>query len=85
MEGDTPEQCEASGVPSLPDLPPLELPLSADMIPQFLFVSEFLYTFADALGLKRRLTVKELSKLMAGGRGLGDLYLYLLQVRDSKF
>lgn len=81
MEEDSPEQCEASGVPSLPNLPPLELPFSRDMIPQFLFVSEFLYTFADALGLKRRLTGRELSKLMAGGRGLGDLYLHLLQVR----
>ena len=72
-------------VPSLPDLPILELPFTADMIPQFLFVTEFLYTFADALGLKRRLSVRELSKLMAGGRGLGDLYLYLLQVRGSKY
>ena len=53
------------------------------MIPQFLFVTEFLYTFADALGLKRRLNARELSKLMAGGRGLGDLYLYLLQVREA--
>lgn len=84
LEDDTPEQCEASGAPSLPDLPPLELPLSAKMIPQFLFVSEFLYTFADALGLKRRLTARELSKLMAGGRGLGDLYLSLLKVREKK-
>jgi hypothetical protein len=66
-------------------LPPLELPLSAEMIPQFLFVSEFLYTFADALGLKRRLTARELSKLMAGGRGLGDLYLSLLQVREYEY
>ena len=85
LEDDTPEQCEVSGVPSLPDLPPLDLPFSGDMVPQFLFVSEFLYTFADALDLKRRLTVRELSKLMAGGRGLGDLYLYLLQVRDNKY
>ena len=84
LEEDTPEQCEASGTPSLPDLPPLELPLSAEMIPQFLFVSEFLYTFADALGLKRRLTAWELSKLMAGGRGLGDLYLSLLKVREGR-
>ena len=81
MEDDSPADCEAAGLPSLPVLSFLNLSLSSDMIPRFFFVSEFLFTFADALGLKRRLTVKELSKCMVGGRGLGDLYLALLQVR----
>ena len=81
LEDDSLADCEAAGLPSLPDLTSLELPLLSDMIPQFFFVSEFLYTFADALGLKRRRNVKELSKMMAGGRGLGDIYLNLLQVK----
>lgn len=81
MKDDSPADCEAAGLPSLPVLSSLDLSLSSDMIPCFFFVSEFLFTFADALDLKRRLSVKELSKLMAGGRGLGDLYLALLQVR----
>ena len=46
-------------------------------------MSEFLYTFCEPLGLKRRMSGSELCRAMTGGRGMADVYLSLLKVRTS--
>ena len=65
----------------LPLLSPLNLPVSIEMFPRLLFVAEFLNTFASALNLKRQFTARDLCTLLTSGRGIGDVYLQLLQVR----
>ena len=56
---DSPDSCETTGVPPLPDMPALDLGVSAELVPQLLVVCELLYTFAGALKLKRNLNVGE--------------------------
>lgn len=56
---DSPENCKVSGIPALPELPTLDLHVSAEQAQGMLVVCEFLHTFADALKLKRKLNVGE--------------------------
>ena len=54
-EEEPPGVYEAPGVTDLPELPRLSLDVPDVLLPRFLFVCEFLYTFADAMKLKRKL------------------------------
>lgn len=56
---DSPDSCETMGVPPLPDMPALDLGVSAELVPQLLVVCELLHTFASTLKLKRKLNVGE--------------------------
>ena len=56
---DSPDSCETTGVPPLPELPALDLGVPAELVPQLLVVCELLHTFAGALKLKRKLNVGE--------------------------
>ena len=59
MVDDSPDSCETTGVPPLPELPMLDLGVSAELVPRLLVVCELLHTFAGALKLKRKLNVGE--------------------------
>ncbi len=78
---DSVEACRQASIPALPTLPPLHLPLPPSLISSFLFVSEFLFTFQEQLGLRRRIAGDDLCSMIAGGRGLGEIYRKLLNVR----
>ena len=78
---DSPDHCKEAGIRPLPELPQMELSIHHHLLPQLFFVSEFLFIFADAFNLRRRLEGRELCRLLAGGRGLGEVYLRLLKVR----
>ena len=56
LEPDSPEECVMSGIPDLPKLASLEYGVSMSLLPRLLFVTEFLYVFAEALKLKRKLS-----------------------------
>ena len=57
---DSLDSCVTTGVPPLPELPVLDLGVSAGFVPRLLVVCELLHTFASALKLKRKLNVGEL-------------------------
>ena len=59
MVDDSPDSCETTGVSPLPELPALDLGVSAELVPRLLIVCELLHTFAGALKLKRKLNVGE--------------------------
>ena len=56
---DSLDNCVTTGVPPLPELPALDLGVSAEFVPRLLVVCELLHTFAGALKLKRKLNVGE--------------------------
>ena len=55
-DDDSPQACEDAGIPDLPALPGLDFTLPQSLVPQLLFVSEFLRTFAEPLRLKKKTT-----------------------------
>ena len=59
-EDDSVQQCTECGIPDLPPLLPLDLPMPCEAVPRFLFVCEFLYTYGTILKLRRAISISEL-------------------------
>ena len=87
---DSPDSCVTTGVPPLPELPALDLGVSAEFVPRLLVVCELLASFASALKLKRKLNVGELQPTVgyeythlvvedsAGAWSLGSFAVYTI-------